>query len=514
MKRYHKSILALSAAALAFGCTNLEETLYNQVPMDGYGKTDQEIATIVGAAYASLRGYDDEATGIACWPTCEFVFFLEECASDEACIPTRGTDWYDNGVYIDVQRHDWKADSKLFESYWKYCFNGITSVNSVLYQIDKSGQSEEATAKIRAELRGLRAYYYWLLLNTFGDVPVVTDFESTELPAKSDRKEVFSFVETELTTVMDYLPSGVIYGRFTQNVANVLLARLYLNAEVYTGTPRWQDCLDACDKVSGYTLAPDYKTSFLTQNEVSPEIIFAIPYDSKSGAAEGNYLNSMSLNYNHRKAVTAVSGGWQWSGNGICAQPGVYSSFDEKDVRRASLCIGEQIDKSTGTVVMTDKGNKLIYTEEVESINMPDEVRAECQGARLYKYEIREDEEWLRDHDWVLMRWAEVLMMKAEANLRLGYPATGLPFVNEVRQRAGLEELTSLTEEALDQEWLHEFIFEGLRRTVNIRFGTFFESWWEKPGSSYDATKASRVYPIPANILTLNPKLEQNPDYR
>lgn len=509
------TLASLACLCLLSGaCTDLDERIFDKVPMDQYGKTDAEIQTITAAIYASLRGLSDATTGIASYPTCEFVFFLDETASDEACIPARGDNWYDNGVYFESQRHDWAPGNKLFESYWKYCYNGITSCNSVIYQIQKSGQADEDVIRISAEPRALRAYYYWLLLNSFGDVPVVTDFEQTELPAKTDRKDVYAFIEKELFEAMPYLSENKAYGRFTQDVAYTLLARLYLNAETYIGLPQWQKCLDACDKVKNYSLEANYKSNFIDASQPgSNEIIFAIPYDHKQGTA-GNYLNSMSVNAQQWKAFSVTQYGGNWSANGICAQPGVYSSFENGDVRRDCLLIGEQRSKADGSIIMTTEGNQLIYTEDVTSIdNRKDLKGSECQGARLFKYEFRDDEEWERDYDWVLMRYAEVLLMKAECYVRLGTPDAGLDLVNQVRKRAGVKELSTVTLEALDQEWLHEFIFEGLRRTVNIRFGTYFEEWWEKPVSSYDASKASKVFPIPANVLTLNPNLVQNPDY-
>lgn len=510
-----KIILSMACASLMLSaCTDLDERIFDKVPMDNYGKTESEIQTITAAVYASLRGLSDATTGIASYPTCEFVFFLDEAASDEACIPARGDNWYDNGVYFEMQRHNWASNNKLLESYWKYCYNGIISCNSVLYQIEKSGQSGEALTRIGAEPRALRAYYYWLLLNTFGDVPIVTDFEQTELPAKSDRKQVYAFVESELKDVMPYLSATKSYGRFTQDVANTLLARLYINAETYTGEAKWQECLDACDKVKNYSLEANYKSNFTDATQPSSsEIIFAIPYDHKQGTV-GNYLNSMSFNDQQWKAFAVKQYGGNWSANGICAQPGVYSSFDENDVRRESMLIGEQRSKADGSTIMTTNGNQLIYTEEVTSIdNRKDLKGSECQGARLFKYEVRDDEEWERDYDWVLMRYAEILLMKAECYVRLGTPDAGTELVNQVRRRAGLKDLSSINLDDLDKEWLHEFIFEGLRRTVNVRFGTYFKEWWEKPVSEYDATKASRVFPIPANVLTLNPALKQNPDY-
>ena len=286
------------------------------------------------------------------------------------------------------------------------------------------------------------------------------------------------------------------------------MARLYLNAEVYTGTPRWQDCMNAAEKVSGYVLEPDYFTSFKTENQVSREIIFAIPYDHKEGTV-GNYLASMTFHYNQKYAFSAT-GTYPWCGNGISAQPGLYSSFDENDVRRKSLLIGEQINMATGSVVMMDNGNPLIYTEEISKFSNA----LQNEGARLYKYEVQANDQWERDNDWVLIRYAEILMMKAEASFRMGFTGNALTFINEVRNRAGLESLTSVTEEALDNEWRHEFVFEGLRRTTNIRFGTFFKSWWEKGVDAGADKKRTGVFPIPQDVLDLNPKLEQNPDYK
>ena len=503
-----KLISALLGASLMLGaCTDLNDTLYDKVSMDDYGQTSNEVQTIVAGAYATLRGYGadtDEGNGANCYPTCEYVFFLSACASDEACIPTRGTDWYDGGRYQQVQYHTWDAQNQMILSAWRYPFIGISKINAIIYQVDQSELTEAAKDKVKAELRGLRAYYYYQLLDQFGAVPITTDFTASGLPQKSSRQEVFNFVEKELTDIMELLPSDVQYARFTQNVANTLLARLYLNAEVYTGTPRWQDCLDACEKVSGYALTANYFDSFKIVNETSSEIIFAIPYDHKQGTV-GNYLASMTYHYNQKKAFTADES-YPWCGNGICAQPGLYSSFDETDVRRASLLIGQQKSAKDGSDVLMDDGEPLNYTEEIENY----EKAKQNEGARLDKYEWSSTDIWERDNDWVLMRYAEVLMMKAEANFRLGFTATALPFVNQLRVRAGLAELTALTENDLDKEWQHEFVFEGLRRTTNIRFGTFFKPWWNKG----ETPKYRGVFPIPAEELAKNPNLEQNPDYK
>ncbi|MFT3740622.1 MAG: RagB/SusD family nutrient uptake outer membrane protein [Breznakibacter sp.] len=487
------------AMTLVASCTDLDETLYDKVKSDDYGKTPSEVETIVGGAYSSLRGVSED--GVHAYAPSEFVFFLNETVSDEACIPTRGENWKDGGRYQEAQRHTWTAGNLLFQSAWKYAYQGINRINGIIYQVSLTNLSDESKEKIFAELRGLRAYYYYLLLDWFGNVPLVTRFGAAESPANSTRAQVYEFVESELLDVMDLLPSEIVYGRFTQNVGHMLLARLYINSEVFIGTARWQDCISECEKVAGYHLEGNYFTNFLTENQVSGENIFVIPYDHKAGTI-GNYMNSMSLHYNQRQAF---SGPWQWSGNGMCAQPGVYSKFDDNDIRKKSMLAGPQYVYGTTNVILMSNGDELNYTESIE--NFVD--AKENEGVRLYKYEVKADEEWERDHDLVVMRYAEVLMMQAECYVRLGYPETARPFVEQIRIRAGLDTPSTIDLDFLDEEYLKEFIFEGTRRTVNIRFGTYFEPWWEK-----GATPAYRgIFPIPQAELDKNPNLHQNFGY-
>ena len=444
-----KTILStiLLTGFLATSCTDLTEHLYDKVSTNDYGKDEKEMAPIVGGAYATLRGYGSgtpEGNGVNCYPTCEYVFFTSACASDEACIPTRGTDWYDGGRYQQLQFHTWDANNTGVLSVWRYNFTGVSKINGIIYQVEKSNLSD------------------------------------------ASKKE------------------AVQYGRITQNVANTLLARLYLNAEVYTGTPRWKDCLDACDKVKGYALTANYKANFAVENLGSTEIIFAIPYDHKRGTT-GNYLASMTYHYNQKLAFDPA-GVYQWCGNGICAQPGLYSSFEDRDMRRNCLLIGQQHNAATGGNVLMDNGEPLNYTEEIKNFTNA----AQNEGARLDKYEWRPNDAWERDNDWVLMRYAEVLMMQAEAYYRLGYEQNALVCINQIRKRAGLDNLTKLDLDALDAEWRHEFVFEGLRRTTNIRFGTFFKAWWNKTA---DADKHTGVFPIPQTEIDKNPQLKQNEGY-
>lgn len=493
-------IVTLSAA-----CTDLNETLYDKVDAGNYGNTSGEIETIVGRAYASLRGFSDNSNGgTHCYPASEYVFFLHEIPSDECTLPTRtGGDWGDGGQYLQLQHHTWDSKNKVIWSAWKYSFAGISSVNAVIYQVGKSSLSDEGKTKIFAELRALRAYYYYQLLDLFGNVPIITNFEDTDLPANSTRAQVYDYVESELTEVIELLPETG-YGRMTQNAANTLLARLYLNAEVYINEAHWEDCIAACDKVSGQ-LEGDYFTNFLTENQVSNEIIFAIPYDHKAGTV-GNYMASMTFHYEQKYAFSAT-GNYPWCGNGMCGTPGLYKSFEELDVRRKSLLYGDQINLATGSVIiMPASGSPLSYVDTITDIN----ESLQNEGVRLMKYEVKAGEAWERDHDLVIMRYAEILLMKAECYVRLGVPANAKPLVEQIRFRAGQLETPDVIDlDFINKELKKEFIFEAHRRTDNIRFGDYFNPWWEK-GTTPDFRK---IFPIPFNELEKNSNLVQNSGY-
>jgi len=496
-------ITAVLITSLLFtiSCTDLNEELYDKVKDENFGKTAKEIDALVGGAYSSLRGFGDPISNS--YPTCEYVFFLNEVSSDEATIPTRGTDWYDGGQYQDAQKHTINADNRMVLSAWRYCYAGIAKINSIIYQIDKSGLTEAAKAPIYAELKGLRAYYYYLLLDMFGNVPIVTNFEDQGLPSNSSRQEVYNFVEKELKDALPHLSTNVAYSKLTKNVAYSLLARLYLNSETYVGTARWQDCIDMCQQISGYSLTTDFFANFSTENQTSSEIIFSIPYDSKAGTV-GNYLSSMSFHYLQRFAISAT-GNYPWSGNGICAQPGVFSSFLDTDKRKKSMLAGDQINLATGSVIVMDSGLPLTYTEEIGNFTNA----KQNEGIRLHKYEVKAGETWERDHDWVLIRYSEILMMQAECYVRLGSSGLAMPFVEQVTARAGTTVPAVLDLAFIDQELLREFLFEGRRRTDNIRFGTYFQPWWEKG----DTENYKAIFPIPTTVLTTNQNLVQNPGY-
>lgn len=484
--------LLIVPVLLTVSCTNLDEDIYDSVLTDSYGKTESEIQTIVGRAYASLRGYT-EGKHYAL----EFTWFLNECSSDEAVIPTRGTDWYDGGVHQDIQRHQWKTTNDLVKNTWEMLFSGVTKVNSIIYEVDRSALSDEQKSKIKAELRGLRAYYYYRLCDMFGNVPLQTDYTDLALKAKSPRADVYDFIESELLAIIETLPATG-YGKFTRAAGYSLLARLYLNAKVFRGVEKWEACINACDQVTGYSLEPNFFNNFLTNNDASAENIFVIPYDEK--VTVGNYQQSLTLHYKAREAFQINAA----CVNGICAEPDIYGKFEDNDVRKKSMLHGPLL-APDGTQLLQDDGNPINHTPEITSLT----AATQSEGVRNVKYQITKGDNWERSNDWVVIRYAEVMLMKAEALLRLNRPEQAQPLIAAVRKRAGLETPASVDLDLLYDELLREFLWEEHRRTDNIRFGKFGQTWWEK-GVSDDN---HQIFPIPQTAIAANGKLIQNDGY-
>ncbi|MDA3892790.1 MAG: RagB/SusD family nutrient uptake outer membrane protein [Salinivirgaceae bacterium] len=513
-------ISIIVAATLTMSCTKLDETTYSVISTSEYGTTPEELTTISGGAYATMRGGDE---GENYWVSGEFVFFLNEVSSDEATIPWRkGNNWGDEGVYMHIQKHELSSDNKVIWAAWLYCFRGITACNLAISPIEASDMPEGDKLTAKAELRGIRAYYYYNALTWFGNIPINKSFPVNDSVLQSPKNEVYAFLEQELVDIIPFLQEQPIYGRITQDIARGLLARLYINSENLGGETRWQECLDVCSEISTTSFplnsTGDYFSMFASDNTGNPEIMFAIPFDFSSAGISGNYIFANTMHYNNSPAFSGYNGG---GNNGICAQPGLYSSFDPTDIRRESLLIGPQISIRTGEVIAAvggqGNGAPLIYTEEVDSAFMAPGEALGVAGARLFKYKPTEGQTYQADHDFVVMRYAEIIMMQAECLVRLNRVSEAEPYLNQIRQRAGLNSIAlgGLSTEdqlkALDTEWKHEFVFEGLRRDVNIRFGDYLKAWWEKGDDPSD--KYTLLFPIPRREMENNPKLVQNPGY-
>jgi hypothetical protein len=543
MKKYSikkaAKLFSVSVVLAASACTRLEDESFDQIIASQFTPTDQDLTALAGAAYVDWRDVLQQWNG---------VFRAQEVSADQVVIPARPNGWVDGGVYRRIHEHKWTTDDEISVNAWNRTYSGITKCNRVIYQIE-SGMLPVTGSKeaILAELKVLRASYYYVLCDFFGNVPIVTDFNVPAgfLPEQSDRKEVYAFVIKEVTDNISLLSkenNQATYGRFNQWAAQALLAKMYLNAQVYTGIPEWEKCIAACDAIinsgAGYALENNQKDVFKTNNEASKEIIFAIPFDDKYLPEWNAFdIHMETLQPSNQATYNLQSTPW----GGICAIPQFIRTFDPEDSRLQDNWIqgqqytasGEPIKASLGAF----SGKPLAYVNELPGVDKSEEVH----GFRLGKFEIAQGAQVRLSNDWPLFRYADILMMKAESLLRTGKPDLAAALVTQVRERCfkaapakavvtgadllqgsvyeyGLDNHQQKTREGgadiqygrfLDElGW--EFAQEGRRRQDLIRFGVFTKkSWLSHSPNGDDRT----LFPIPRVEIEKNTNLVQNKGY-
>ena len=512
MKKSKIATWFLGAALLlgAPACTDLDENVYDSIPSDQFGNNEAEINSVIAPIYRTLR---------STWPG-DMMCLIEESA-DMGISPTRiGGDWWDGGAHMEMQRRTWTSMNNIIKNSWNECMNGVSTCNNVYYIIEQNkAMDADLKQQTFSEIRGVRAFWYYMLIDMFGNAPLVTDFENTDLPTCASRKELFDFVVKELNEIKDNLRSDISassYGKFTQGAAYTLLAKMYLNAQEWVGQAMWKEAADACDKVMslGYILEPNWKTNFIVQNETSKEAILSVPYSKQLG---GNFIHNRTLHYKDPIALGFTKGTW----NGMSAQPDYVKMFDQEDPRyEGSFLIGPMLDPATGKVLITDHGRELIHTVEFNmmSTDKYDGIWGEVQqeeGARCNKWVFEAGmNNSDMENDYHIWRLADVYLMKAEALVRMGQTGgEALRLVNDVRARAyGDTEhnYTSIDLEKIYKERHFELAWENASRQDMIRFGKFEEPGYCRP----ETTPAYRkLFPIPFLAWQKNNNLKQNPGY-
>ena len=510
MKNIAKWFLGAALLCGAPACTDLDENVFDSIPSDQFGETQTQINSIIAPVYSQLKNV---------WPG-DFFCLIEE-ASDMAITPTRiGGDWWDGGYHMEMARRSWTYMNNLNNNGWNSCMSGISTCNMVYYMIEQN-QAMDAELKARTlnEIRGVRAYWVYMLVDNWGNAPLATSFDTSELPGCSSRKDLFDYAVKELNEVKDNVLADVTsatYGKFTKGVAYTLLAKLYLNAQEWIGTPMWQQAADACDVVMSlpYSLNADWKANFSVNNETSSEAIFAVPYSKSIG---GNHLHNRTLHYKDPIALGFTKGTW----NGISANPDYVKEFDTEDPRyEGTFLIGPMIDPATGKPIITDHGRDLIHTIDFNmmSTDKYDGIWGEVQqeeGARCNKWTFETGmNNTDMENDFHIFRLADVYLMKAEALVRLGKDngeATRL--VNAIRERAygnADHNYTAVDLEKIYKERRFELAWELVSRQDMIRFGKFNEPGYMHPETTPDYRK---LFPIPYKAWQSNSKLTQNPGY-
>ncbi len=519
MKSVLKKVLYIvSIPFVLMSCTDLNENVYDKLPTDKFGTTSEQINAIMAPAYQSLKyllNYDGP------WG-------MADLTSDILIIPTRvGGDWWDGGQYMEQCMHTWNAHSYSVENDWTDCMTGLTTVNSIYSIIEaNTAMSEELKTRYLSELRGLRALWYYFIIDNFGNAPLVTDYHDTSLPSITSRAELYKYVVSELTAIIPNLRSDVSdesYGKFTQGAARMVLAKMYLNAQEWSGQPNWQGVIDQCDEIMklNYIIEPNWKTNFAVHNEGSREIILPICY--KASDDWGNIIHLWTLHYLDPEALGFTAGTW----NGICAQPDFVRSFDVEDPRYAgTFLIGPMISLTTGKVIKTTLGHDLNHTIDLNVV--PGTERADADGnptpwgdvnqedgARINKWTFEKGmQNTNMENDVAIFRLADVYLMKAEALLRSGKDAgEATRLVNLIRERAygdSKHDYANVTLDDIYKERGYELAFEFVRRQDMIRFGTYLKPRYMKPNQTAEYRK---IFPIPYTAWQKNNNLVQNPGY-
>ena len=500
-------ILCLLAA-----CTDLTPEVFTDVRKEDYFQTTAQFSTLIANAYSQLAGEYGYIYREGYWS-------MQEYTTDEVVVPTRGTDWYDAGVPIAMHTQTWETNTRDINNGWSFAYGGVTKCNTVIDNIhnlqgdDESTYSAAAKAGI-AEARVLRAFYHLLAMDLYGNVHV--DDGSGEPVKQLTRKEVFEWIEGQILDNLDDIDDVVTYGNMTKPVAYMILAKMYLNAEVYTGTPRWEDCEKYCQLIIGggygYDLNEDYFTTFKKDNTGNKEIIFPIVFDQVY--AQGNMFHLITGHYVMQEAYGYLTQPW----NGPCTLPSFYNSYSDDDKRKAQWFVGP-IQKDGKTLQYQhsswDAPKDAIIVPEVTALQDPT-ANNTFEGARFFKFEIEPGIEYHANSDFPIYRYADVLLMSAEAYMRQNggsLDTDHLEYINKVHRRAGLKDYTAaeVTYDELLAERGRELAWEGHRRDDLIRFGKFTTGMWEFMDPR---TKDREIFPIPDWVRDGAPGVyQQNPGY-
>lgn len=510
---------ALCLAGLMVACTDLEiEQSDSIITQEGTG-----IFGGVENVDASLQNLYNDIYGQL--GTQENFFALNEVTTDEQLVPTRGTDWGDNGIWRTLHAHTWSPSHQYILNVW----NGLNQ--NVFRATEIIDERSNPSAQQKAEAQFLRAFSMFFVMDMYGQQPFREPDEGADVnPRVMTRSEAYDFILQDLTEAIPNLPSvgpsEEQTARASKAAGYFLLAKLKLNAHIYKGqeSPSNEDLqavIDAVDNISGegFALQEGYFDLFLPS--VNSETIWYLKTSVGSRIWNG-------LHYN-QNSPDNEGGGW----NGFTTLSEFYDLFegdpntnfvgDGQEERRGwvpdgstandqnygigyGFLIGQQYD-TDGSQLQTRAGTPLKFTKELPGLT----GNGEETGIRVIKYHPFDgsDADSFRNHQ-VAFRFADAYLMKAEAMMRMGQDVTAM--VNELRTLRGASPLSSISEQDMIDERGRELYIEFWRRNDLIRFGQYTRDWaFKNPESVNDETK--RLFPIPPNALLSNPNLTQNPGY-
>ncbi|NBB28197.1 RagB/SusD family nutrient uptake outer membrane protein [Cellulophaga sp. BC115SP] len=504
----YPSLLTLAMGG-AIGCTNLDDAVLDRLTDASSISPDLTLKS----AYQSLgSNFTDQAN----------VYALTEHPSDEMQGPTRGADWDDNGRWRNLHTHTWTNQSDDVLGAWNNLNRGHALANEVI-------NNPKATAKQKAEAIYLRAFYMFYTMDLFGQVAFRDPANPGALPKALSRKEAAAQIISDLNANIPSLDnaSGSNSGTATKEAARFLLAKVYLNKAVYDQDPSspagpftfakadMDQVVSLADAITGsgkFSLTANYFDNFHFENSSrSKELIFVI--QNEKGASNNNG-SSVRNRYYMTTHYNQVPSGW----NGFTTLSDFYNSFEKTDSRlgaavpgltdksglRAGFLAGQQYDQN-GVALNDRSGKPLSFTAKYDF-----KVASEADGIRVIKYIPDLSDIDSPANDYVFFRYADLLLMKAEALFRGGNTAGALTIINDLRKTRGVAALAALTANDILAERGRELYWEGWRRNDQIRFGTFANP----VDNRTTASPAYRVvFPIPQRELEINSNLKQNVGY-
>jgi hypothetical protein len=530
MKSTIKNIVILAIlATTSAGCNkDLNEVVYSDVTEQTY--TYENANAAMGIVYANMRNLFGHTN----------YYMVQETTSDELVMPANPSGWDDGGIFKRMHQHTWNSENPQLINMWNSMYQGVINSNRIIEQIQNNrvpvppGTTKTA---LLAEMRSARAFFYWLICDNFGAAPLITT-TSTDLPGKASRRDIYNFIVGDLQAAIPDLSDvtgKAMHGRFNKWAAKALLANVYLNAQVYTGEEKWSECQAQCEEIiiSGkYQLEGDYRNSFKTQNENSPETVFAVPFDENRGGGFFPDMFSWHAALRDKFAMQSTP----WGAGSAMGVPQFIDTYDAGDKRLGyTWMMGAQFAADGVTPLKGSydmAGKNLVFTRE-----LPNGLfTGEAEGYRMNKFEVRSGARFDLSNDFPFFRYAQVLLMKAECLARKGDAAGAAQIVTSVRARNfddpsqatvtgsglladsryqyGFVENYKIVDRdntapvklgRLLDELGWEFAWEGHRRRDDVRFGVFTtKSWLSKKPQGTDRS----VFMIPQTAINSNPKLK------
>ena len=409
MKKLIKTLSIICALLIINSC-KLNPELFNSLPASDFPKKSDEFQTVVGNAYRGLILYYDRE-----------IYMPLNSSTDEWAAPTRGGGaWFDNGRWIYFAQHNWNSTAADLNDTWEWLYTGIATCNSTLTVFKSSKEVVEGKETSLAELRGLRALFYFLLCDNFGGVPIKTEDSPSGNIAPSSRADVFKFIESELKAIIPTLKPAKgndTYSLFTRETAHALLAKLYLNGQIYTGAPHWADVITQCDSVissNKFTVNPDYFADFAPNNRTNGSLmenIFVIPYD-KTDYSFDDYTGMCPNLFTMHPGLKDKYGLSEAPWNGFSAIADFYNSFDNADIRKQGWVAGLQFN---GKDTIKYNGQPLVINQNWSDL----EHAGDNDGARMIKFGMQAGNKYrLQDNNFPIFRYADILMMKGGSGIQ------------------------------------------------------------------------------------------------